>query len=82
MTPNEYCNVKEASKILGISPGAITKLIQKGYITGVKHKGVWIITTDSLRRYMSTMSYQRGQQKSVILKQQYKEQKEMSGELC
>ena len=66
MAHKDFYNTKEAAEMLNVSVGAVNRMIAKKRLIATKLTGAWIIPYDSLKRYVSSNSWVRGQMRKGV----------------
>ena len=61
-----YIDVIEASKILGVHPETVKRLIREGKLTATKFGNKWIIEADRLRVFANTYGGRRGRSRRLL----------------
>ena len=61
MAHKDFYNTKEAAEMLNVSVSAVNRMIAKKRLVATKINGAWLIAYDSLKRYVSSDSWVRGQ---------------------
>ena len=63
---DNYFNVIEASRRLGIHPETVKRLCRQGDLPAVKIHNTWLITKDVLDNFAGTYIPKRGARKKLI----------------
>ena len=61
-----YVDVIEASKILGIHPETVKRLIREGKLSATKFGNKWIMEGDALRTFANTYDGRRGKVRRLL----------------
>ena len=61
-----YVDVIEASKILGVHPETVKRLIREGKLTATKFGNKWIMERDRLQVFANTYGGSRGRARRLL----------------
>ena len=61
-----YIDVIEASKVLGVHPETVKRLIREGKLTATKFGNKWIIERDRLRVFANTYDGKRRKMRRLL----------------
>ena len=61
-----YLDVIEASKILGVHPETVKRLIREGKLTATKFGNKWIMERDRLQMFATTYDGRRGKVRRLL----------------
>ena len=61
-----YVDVIEASRILGVHPETVKRLIREGKLTATKFGNKWIIERDRLQMFANTYDGRRGRVRRLL----------------
>ena len=61
-----YIDVIEASKILGVHPETVKRLIREGTLTATKFGNKWIMERDRLQVFANTCAGNRGRVRRLL----------------
>ena len=61
-----YVDVIEAAKILGVHPETVKRLIREGKLAATKFGNKWIMELDGLRVFASTYDSRRGRSRRLL----------------
>ncbi len=61
-----YVDVIEASKILGVHSETVKRLIREGKLTTTKFGNKWIMERDKLRVFVNTYDGRRGRSRRLL----------------
>ena len=61
-----YVDVIEASKILGVHPETVKRLIREGKLTATKFGNKWIMERDRLHAFANTYDRRRGRVRRLL----------------
>ncbi len=61
-----YVDVIEASRILGVHPETVKRLIREGKLTATKFGNKWIIERDRLQMFADTYDGRRGRVRRLL----------------
>ena len=61
-----YIDVIEASKILGVHPETVKRLIREGKLTATKFGNKWIMERDRIQVFASTYDGNRGRTRRLL----------------
>ena len=68
-----YVDVIEASRILGVHPETVKRLIREGKLTATKFGNKWIIERDRLQMFANTYDGRRGRVQALSLLRRHQE---------
>jgi len=63
---DDYFNVIEASRRLGVHPETVKRLCRQGDLPAIKIHNTWLINRDTLENFAGTYSPKRGARRRLI----------------